>query len=211
VSEPAPPSVNRLPTDGSAGRLESWKDIATYLKRDVSTVQRWEKREGMPVHRHLHDKLGSVFAYRWELDAWSQSRSLTREDGAGTPPQLALESPTDASRSPPPELTLEAGAPTRSPRARRWRIVWWAIGAAAVLDAALAFWLLDRADYFWRNPLADAQFRLVTDLEGTEQAAAMSRDGRFIAFLSDQDGPVDVWVTPGRHWPVSQLVAREHP
>jgi hypothetical protein len=43
-------------------RLDSWKKIASYLKRDVSTVQRWERREGMPVHRHLHDKLGSVFA-----------------------------------------------------------------------------------------------------------------------------------------------------
>ena len=41
-------------------RLDSWKEIAAYLKRDVSTVQRWEKREGMPVHRHVHDKLGSV-------------------------------------------------------------------------------------------------------------------------------------------------------
>ena len=194
MSEPEPPPVNRPPTDGPAGRLESWKDIATYLKRDVSTVQRWEKREGMPVHRHLHDKLGSVFAYRWEIDAWSQSRSLTREDGAGTPPQVALESPTDASRSLPPGSTLEAGAPTRSRRASRWRIAWWTIGTAAVLAAGFAFWLLDRAEYFWRNPLADAQFRLMTDLEGAEQAAAMSRDGRFIAFLSDRDGPVDVWV-----------------
>src|SRR5438876_10892627 len=56
-------------------RLDSWKDIAAYLKRDVSTVQRWEKREGMPVHRHLHEKLGSVYAFRAELDAWSRSRN----------------------------------------------------------------------------------------------------------------------------------------
>ena len=39
-------------------RLDSWKEIAAYLHRDVTTVQRWEKREGMPVHRHLHDKAG---------------------------------------------------------------------------------------------------------------------------------------------------------
>ncbi len=58
-----------------------------------------------------------------------------------------------------------------------------------------AVWLLDSADFFWRNPLADAQFRLVTDFGGTEQAAAISRDGKFVAFLSDRDGPVDVWVT----------------
>ena len=35
--------------------LDSWKDIAGYLKRDISTVQRWEHREDMPVHRHVHD------------------------------------------------------------------------------------------------------------------------------------------------------------
>ena len=51
-------------------RLDSWKDIAAYLQRDVSTVQRWEKREGMPVHRHVHDKQGSVYGFRSELDGW---------------------------------------------------------------------------------------------------------------------------------------------
>ena len=38
--------------------LDSWKDIAAYLKRDISTVQRWEHREDMPVHRHVHDVRG---------------------------------------------------------------------------------------------------------------------------------------------------------
>ena len=52
------------------GRLESWKEIATHLGRDVRTVQRWEKSEGLPVHRHQHDKLGSVYAFGPELDAW---------------------------------------------------------------------------------------------------------------------------------------------
>ena len=61
---------------GPADRLGSWKDIAAYLQRDVSTVQRWEKREGMPVHRHLHGKLGSVYAFRSEIDAWWENRSV---------------------------------------------------------------------------------------------------------------------------------------
>jgi TolB-like protein/Flp pilus assembly protein TadD len=56
------------------GRLDSWKAIAAYLKRDVTTVQRWERREGMPVHRHQHDKRGTVYALASELDAWRESR-----------------------------------------------------------------------------------------------------------------------------------------
>jgi len=63
---------------GPEDRLDSWKEIAAYLNRDVTTVQRWEKREGMPVHRHLHARMGSVYASRAELDAWVRGRSLRR-------------------------------------------------------------------------------------------------------------------------------------
>jgi TolB-like protein/Tfp pilus assembly protein PilF len=51
-------------------RLDSWKAIAAYLKRDVRTVQRWERYEHLPVHRKLHGKLSSIYAYTSELDAW---------------------------------------------------------------------------------------------------------------------------------------------
>src|SRR5437868_2225908 len=54
-------------------RLDSWKEIAAFMNRDVRTVQRWEKSEGLPVHRHLHEKAGSVYAYRAELQAWWRS------------------------------------------------------------------------------------------------------------------------------------------
>src|SRR5437016_3855725 len=66
--------------DAQGRRLESWKEIAAYLGRDVTTVRRWEKREGMPVHRHVHDKGGSVYAFSSELDAWLQSRKLGLEE-----------------------------------------------------------------------------------------------------------------------------------
>ncbi|GAC1692624.1 MAG: hypothetical protein NVS9B5_34900 [Terriglobales bacterium] len=65
-SKVQPPS--NLP-ESSAGRLDSWKEIAVYLKRDERTVRRWEG-EGLPVHRHLHKKQASVYAYRKEIDAW---------------------------------------------------------------------------------------------------------------------------------------------
>jgi len=58
----------------STRRLESWKEIAAYLDRDTSTVRRWEKSEGMPIHRHVHEKQATVYAYRSELDAWLESR-----------------------------------------------------------------------------------------------------------------------------------------
>ena len=57
-----------------ADRLDSWKEIAAYLRRDIRTVQRWEKNEGLPVHRHQHDKLGSIYAYKPELTEWFNSR-----------------------------------------------------------------------------------------------------------------------------------------
>ena len=76
-------------------RLDSWKEIASYLSRDVTTVQRWEKREGMPVHRHLHDRMGSVYASRAELDAWVRGRNLrtAQENENETPPAAAPEPP----------------------------------------------------------------------------------------------------------------------
>src|SRR5271155_6171034 len=54
-------------------QLDSWKEIAAYLGRDVTTVQRWEKSEAMPVHRHVHHKNSSVYALTSELDAWRKS------------------------------------------------------------------------------------------------------------------------------------------
>lgn len=53
-------------------RLESWKQIASYLRRSVRTVRRWERQEGLPVHRHVHRSLASVFALRAEIDAWRE-------------------------------------------------------------------------------------------------------------------------------------------
>jgi Tol biopolymer transport system component len=56
--------------------LESWKEIAAYLKRDIRTVIRWEKSEGLPVHRQRHHVRSSVFAYASELEAWKTRREL---------------------------------------------------------------------------------------------------------------------------------------
>ncbi len=79
-------------------RLDSWKEIAAYLDRDVTTVQRWEKREGMPVHRHLHAKRGSVYALPSELDSWRGTRNpVSPQDEISANPEIeqAVESSQD--------------------------------------------------------------------------------------------------------------------
>jgi TolB-like protein len=73
------------PTD----RLGSWKAIAAYLDSSVRTVRRWERAEGLPVHRHMHHKLGRVFALKTELDAWRQTRARSPRPASG-PTSAAL-------------------------------------------------------------------------------------------------------------------------
>jgi hypothetical protein len=55
-------------------RLDSWKEIASYLGREVRTAQRWERREGLPVQRQFHVKGGTVWAFKHEIDAWLKNR-----------------------------------------------------------------------------------------------------------------------------------------
>lgn len=62
-------------------RVDSWKDIANYFRRDVRTVQRWERQEGLPVHRHSHRKSSSVYALRRELSVWWRGRDLSNDHG----------------------------------------------------------------------------------------------------------------------------------
>jgi len=59
--------------------LESWKEIAAYLQRDAKTARRWEKEEGLPVHRHSHSSRSSVYAYPSEIDGWPSSRKAVPE------------------------------------------------------------------------------------------------------------------------------------
>jgi adenylate cyclase len=70
-------------------RLEGWKQIAAYLKRDVRTIQRWERAEQLPVRRLMHRKLGSVLAFKEELDRWAEQRcSLLNKESAATTLQV---------------------------------------------------------------------------------------------------------------------------
>ena len=94
---------------GSSGvdgrRLDSWKEIASYLGKGVTTVQRWEQEEGLPVRRHAHAKKGSVFAFQNELDAWRLGRSRL---GGPPPPDPAVGEQPEKAQHPP----SSAGAST---------------------------------------------------------------------------------------------------
>jgi Tol biopolymer transport system component len=174
------PSLGTPPSEKPLeDRLDSWKEIAAYLKRDVTTVQRWEKREGMPVHRHLHDSMGSVYAYRADLDAWIRSRKLREQENGND--AICPDPPAQPSRSVPPFLA-------------KWKFILPLATVVASLAIIASLWL-QRTEHFWRNPIADARFQTITDSDGLEQAAAVSRDGHLVAFLSDRERHMDVWVT----------------
>lgn len=74
TEEPPRPPQPPPPAEGDR-RLDSWKEIAAYFDRRVRTVQRWEKSEGLPVHRLHHEKGSSVYAYVSELEQWVLRRS----------------------------------------------------------------------------------------------------------------------------------------
>lgn len=98
--------------DSASARLDSWKEIAAYLRRDVRTVQRWHERAGLPVHRHVDPRQRGVFGFRAELDAWANQ---ARPDGDNA---LASD-----------DVVTGTG----------WRgikVVWWLLGGAVLSAAA---------------------------------------------------------------------------
>src|SRR5580704_6588460 len=76
-------------TNDHSDRLESWKEIAAYLGRDLRTVMRWEKERALPVRRYPGGGHAGVYAYRSEIDNW-----LNHSAGA-----LAAEATGDASNA----------------------------------------------------------------------------------------------------------------
>src|SRR5215472_6307033 len=90
--------------ESPSDRLDSWKEIAAYFNRDKRTVQRWERLEAMPVHRHQHYKQGSVYAVKAELDEWWKGRRarIERKEQAEKTNVLNWPIPAEAIRTPVP-------------------------------------------------------------------------------------------------------------
>ena len=185
----APPSV-RAVDDRPKDRLDSWKEIAAYLDRDVTTVQRWEKREAMPVHRHLHDSKGSVYASRTELDEWVRSRNLPTSEEI----ELAATSPVPGNGY--ATTNERRGVQPPQPRTvRSWLLI---ATVFACLLLAAAEWLA----YKKRHAIAPAQpiegslsrtpthreQRLTSNSpEAPVEHAVVSPDGKYLAY-SDPTG-----------------------
>src|SRR5262249_9046849 len=80
-----------------------------------------------------------------------------------------------------------------SPRQRRANWLPWVLIAA--LAVVVGVWETNRGRVSVDNPLANARFTRLTNFEGAEHGAAISPDGRWVAFRADRDGPFDVWLT----------------
>jgi TolB-like protein/cytochrome c-type biogenesis protein CcmH/NrfG len=107
MSHNEPPSPTPLGESRPDNFLDSWKEIATYLEREVRTVQRWEKKEGLPVRRQTHEKMGTVYAYKSEIDAWWKERQ--------------------------PRMEPEAEQEERVVSGRKWRMRWPIVGGLLAL------------------------------------------------------------------------------
>ncbi|MEK7408484.1 MAG: hypothetical protein AAB225_25715 [Acidobacteriota bacterium] len=145
-SVPAPPGHQRL---------ESWKEIAAYLGREVRTVQRWEAEEGLPVHRHPHKKLGTVHAFRPEIDIWMRDRKAVLEKEPLGP------------------------ASTRS-RQVLWVLAGLVVGAAGV---SIAWWRLARPGELHQSLQVEIALPPQTTLMNGP-SLALSPDGRRLALAA---------------------------
>ena len=181
------------PDDPAGQRLDSWKEIAAYLKRGVTTVQRWEQLERLPVHRHLHDKRGSVYAFRAELDRWWQNGHHRLEEAVVEP------------NGPVPGPGTAVEAARRAARSARRVVVVAIIGLAGVVTVAV----LARSVRSLRPPTraTTAELGLADELQnGPGPAVALSPDGRSLVYVAWRNGSDHLYLRP-----VGALQARAIP
>ena len=152
-------------------RLDSWKEIAVYLNRGVTTVQRWERDEGLPVHRQQHDALGSVYAYKSELETWRVKRAVR----------------TDADE---PSHAATPVAPKRTPTSQLYP---YGFVIGALLAGAAIGALVQRAS----RPDVPKPVRRLTivppsgapmELSGTDRTLTITADGSRIVYVGGAGG-----------------------
>jgi len=147
-----PPSGATPGPEGSnppGKKLDSWGEIASYLGREVRTVQRWEGTEDLPVHRHEHKKKSTVYAYSGELDAWIKNRQPKDDPVADDvfARQQALAGTDSPIESPDPPVVPLAPGPTPdlieppSRAGKRVVIALIALGILCALSLGVYRWL----------------------------------------------------------------------
>jgi tetratricopeptide (TPR) repeat protein len=151
-------------TEQAGHRLDSWKEIAAHLNRDVRTVQLWEKNEGLPVRRHFHLGRATVYAYTNELQTWQGSRG----DGVRAP-----------GRDKTPEETI--GSTPEVPRALRLWPVW---ASLAVVGAALVALLDLYLPYQRPHALASVRPRRSVAVLGFRNLSGRAEDAWISTTLS---------------------------
>src|SRR5258708_11344832 len=135
----APSVPGKLPDpDSNERRLESWGEIATYLRRDIRTVQRWEHDYGLPVRRLVIGKMGQVYAYRSELDAWVRKRQPIAGDEV-------VRGETEAQEKHVPSKSPEESPAPESPQERPK--AWWKVSVLGLLLLASLGWLTPVHDW----------------------------------------------------------------
>ena len=183
AEHPAEPA-NRRDAAPAGSRLDSWKEIAAYLHRDVTTVRRWEKRERLPVHRHVHDKLGTVYAFKSEIDEWWLGRGNHVGESDGNPR-------ADEDERSPISLTTDNG-PTRGRDRLAWVLAATFFAIAVILTVALIM-----THYRTAVDQAEYRFSIPPPERGALGTFAVSPDGRHLSFTaSGADGIVRLWVRP---------------
>src|SRR5215469_15865897 len=181
------------PSQAMDGRLDSWKEIASYLKRSVRTVTRWEREQGLPVHRH---KTGIVYAYKPELDAWWTSH---RQQIESDPPVVtpAPSSWRRRLRIPTAIAGLIATAllagfalrphPTVQPRLVPVTTYPGIEGPPSLSPDGNQVTFQRNGDIFVKQVDSEALVQL-TNTPSNEAAPAWSPNGRQIAFVRDRTG-----------------------
>ena len=135
-----PPRQQDPPPHPPDDRLDSWKEIAAYLRRDESTVRRWEK-DGLPVHRHRHKLRSAVFAYKSELDAWWKNAESGARESRPVPAAAPATGPAPATG----RTTATGGAPAHAPgRTARVLVRVAAFLLAAIVVGSGAWWISKR-------------------------------------------------------------------
>lgn len=125
-------------------QLNGWKDIAAFFGKSTRTVQRWEAKLHLPVHRLKSESGDIVYAFPHELEAWRAERTRlghdpnAADDGSADAEDLA----SDTGDHGPAGASAAMGAP--QPWTARWmrgpRLLATATVVVALAVAAYAAW-----------------------------------------------------------------------